>query len=64
MARITLGEDDDMAEDRVTRSLAGLALAVALLVACLFVLRGLQEKSRVEDCIMSGRLNCDRVVGS
>ena len=56
------GEDDTMAEQRVTASLAGLAFALMLVVVGLFLLRGLTEKSRVEDCLMAGRINCDRML--
>ena len=56
------GEDDAAAEQRVTASLAGLAFALALVVLGLFLLRGLTQKSLVEDCLLAGRINCDRVL--
>lgn len=62
MGHTTAGEDEDMAANRVTASLAGLAFALLLVVGGLFLLRGLTEKSRVEDCLLAGRINCDRVL--
>lgn len=62
MPRMVAGEDDETAEQRVTASLAGLAFALVLVVVGLFLLRGLTEKSRVEDCLLAGRINCDRVL--
>lgn len=62
MPRMVAGEDDAMEERRITASLAGLAFALALVVVGLFLLRGLTEKSRVEDCLLAGRINCDRVL--
>lgn len=62
MAHTTVGEDEDMAANRITASLAGLAFALVLVVGGLLLLRGLTEKSRVEDCLLAGRMNCDRVL--
>ena len=62
MAHTTAGEDEDMAANRITASLAGLAFALVLVVGGLLLLRGLTEKSRVEDCLLAGRINCDRVL--
>ncbi len=44
--------------NRVTASLAGLALALMLVVLGLFLVQTLREKARLEDCLMSGRTNC------
>ena len=44
--------------DRQTASLAGLALTLALIVLGLFLVHELQAKSRLEDCLLSGRTNC------
>lgn len=66
MRRIETGattREDDQAEDnRVTRSLAGMVVALFLVVASLFLIQMLQFKAHVEDCLMSGRANCDAVV--
>ncbi len=52
-------EDAEMESNRVTSSLAGLAAALLLVVLGLFLVRHLVEKSKVEDCLMAGRINCD-----
>ena len=44
--------------NRQTASLAGLAVTLALIVLGLFLVHQLQAKSRMEDCLMSGRTNC------
>lgn len=54
-------EDDTVASDRQTKSLAGLAAALLLVIAGLFLIQHLRDKARVEDCLMSGRFNCDAV---
>lgn len=45
--------------DRQTASLAGMAIALALVVAGLFLVHQLHIKAQIEDCLMSGRLNCE-----
>ena len=55
-------EDEQAEANRVTASLAALAFTLVLLVAGLFLVRHLSEKSRVEDCLMAGRINCDAVL--
>jgi hypothetical protein len=55
-------EDDDEAADRQTASLAGVAITLLLLVIGLFLVHELHAKSMLEDCLMSGRGNCDQVV--
>jgi len=52
--------DDD--SDRQTRSLAGLAVVLALAVAALFLVQHLKRESRIEDCLMAGRSNCDALI--
>lgn len=58
------GETDEDAANRQTASLAGLAVALALVVAGLFLIHRLHAASTVEDCLLAGRLNCDAVVAS
>ena len=41
--------------NRVTASLAGLAMALFLVVAGLFLVQHLRDKARIEDCLLSGR---------
>ncbi len=50
--------------DRQTASLAGLALALALVVVGVFLVRELHSKGMVEDCLLAGRINCDAVVAA
>lgn len=55
--------DDAQAEaNRITASLAALALTLALVVAGLCLVRALHDKAAVEDCLMAGRINCDAPV--
>jgi hypothetical protein len=56
-------EDEHTQANRVTGSLAGLAFALLLVVAGLVVVQHLASKARLEDCLLSGRLNCDVMVG-
>lgn len=52
--------DDAQAEaNRITASLAALALTLALVVAGVYLARALHDKAAVEDCLMAARLNCD-----
>lgn len=63
MARHTVMDDETPeGNDRQTTSLAGLAVALALLVAALFLVEQLREKSRIEDCLLAGRGDCVTVV--
>ncbi|MGB8840040.1 MAG: hypothetical protein WCC64_03115 [Aliidongia sp.] len=53
-----MGDDE---ETRATRSLAGLAVALALVVLGLFLTLKLTEAARLEDCFLSGRRDCARI---
>ena len=55
-------EDEVAARNRQTSSLAGLAVALLILVAALFLYRHLREKSHIEDCMMAGRRDCVPIV--
>lgn len=56
-------EDEKQAEDnRVTASLAGLAMALFLVTIGLFLVQNLSRKARLEDCLLSGRPNCDAML--
>jgi hypothetical protein len=59
---IFLPDDDQEGADRQTASLAGLAVALLLVVISLWLVRELHWKTVVEDCLLSGRINCDAVV--
>lgn len=49
------------AANRQTLSLAGLAVTLAVLVVCVFLVRQLSHTTRIEDCLMANRMNCDRI---
>jgi hypothetical protein len=54
-------DDRQKDDDRFTASLAGLAWALCLGVAGLFLLEQMAAQSKLEDCLLQGRLNCERV---
>ncbi len=63
MQRVVLtAEAEQNEENRITASLAGLALALLLVVVGLFLIQQLRDKARIEDCLLSGRLNCDQLL--
>ena len=66
MRRVRFGSvrDEAAEENRLTASLAGLAVALLVVVAGLFLIQHLRDKAWVEDCLMAGRSNCDAVLGS
>ena len=47
--------------DRFTASLAGLAVALLLGLVGLWVADGLAQVSKLEDCLLQGRMNCERI---
>ncbi len=51
-------EDDRQAADRQSTSLAGLAVALLLVVIGLFLVRELHAAAVAEDCVLTGRSNC------
>jgi len=57
---------DDSAEQetaqRQTASLASIAVVLVLLVGGLFLVQQLRTASRLQDCLLSGRRNCDALV--
>jgi hypothetical protein len=50
-------EDDE----RFTSSLAGLAVALLLALIGLWLAQALAGEARLEDCLLQGRLNCERI---
>jgi hypothetical protein len=55
-------EPNDPEPDNSRRSaLAGLAIAVVLLVVGLWLARELRSASQIQDCVMSGRSNCQPI---
>jgi hypothetical protein len=55
--------DDERQEedDRFTTSLAGLATAILLGGLGLYLAEQLATISKLEDCLLQGRLNCERI---
>lgn len=51
-------EEEQHAANRVTSSLAGLAVTLLLIVIALVVIRELQVRCLLEECLMSGRPGC------
>jgi hypothetical protein len=55
----TGSEDSDQeADQRRSAALIGLIIILALAIAGVLLVRELRERSRLEDCLMSGRTNC------
>jgi hypothetical protein len=52
------GDGDDGADQRRSAALIGLIIILALAIAGVVLVRELRERSRLEDCLMSGRTNC------
>ena len=50
---------DSESERNRTPAMAGLAIAVVLLVGGLWLARELTAASKMQDCLMSGRTNCN-----
>ncbi len=50
--------DDYDDADRQTASLAGVAIALFLIVIGLALVHALHAQARLEDCLLSGRTNC------
>ncbi len=55
-------EKDGGAADRQTASLAAVAVVLLLLIGGLFLVHQLRSASMVEECLMAGRRDCDRLV--
>jgi hypothetical protein len=51
-------EEDDAS---FTTSLAGLAVALFLGVVGLYLLEALADESKLEDCLLQGRMNCQPI---
>ncbi len=57
-------DDDQEGANRQTASLAGMAVALLLVVVGLFLIHQLHTKTLVEDCLLAGRGNCDKVLAT
>jgi hypothetical protein len=53
---------NDQAAERQTASLAAVVVVLMLLVGGLFLVQHLRAAARTEDCLLSGRRNCDTLV--
>ncbi|HZR71802.1 hypothetical protein [Bradyrhizobium sp.] len=53
------GSDDAESEGNRAPAMAGLAIAVVLLVVGLWLAHELTAASKMQDCLMSGRTNCN-----
>ena len=51
--------DNPRPRESRTPAMAGLAIAVVLLVVGLWLARELRAASKMQDCLMSGRTNCN-----
>ncbi|HUB97233.1 MAG TPA: hypothetical protein VL993_15030 [Stellaceae bacterium] len=49
---------------RFTTSLAGLAVALLLGIASLYLLDALAAESNLEDCLLQGRMDCEPIDAS
>jgi hypothetical protein len=57
--RLVFNPRDQDEFDRQTLGLASIAVTLLLIVICLFVFKHLQSASKLEDCMLQGRTNCD-----
>ena len=51
--------EEEATANRQTTSLQAIAIILLLLIVSLFLVHRLHRSSAVEDCLMSGRSNCD-----
>lgn len=54
-----MNDPDPEQDGSQRRALAGLAIAVVLLVAGLWLAHELTAASKIQDCLMTGRTNCN-----
>lgn len=55
-------QTDEGAADRQTASLAAVVVVLLLLIGGLFLVHELRATAVLEDCLMAGRRDCDRMV--
>ena len=53
---------DEPAAERQTASLAAIVVILLLLVSSLFLVKQLRTATRLEDCLLSGRHDCDTLL--
>jgi hypothetical protein len=54
--------EDEAVANRQFSSLLAIAVVLVLLIMSLFLVQRLHSTTAVEDCIMSGRTNCETLV--
>jgi hypothetical protein len=52
------GDSNRETDERRTAALIGLIVILSLAIVGIVLVRELDKKSRLEDCLMSGRTNC------
>jgi hypothetical protein len=64
--RWTVRSEDIRRNDanRQTGALAGLAVALTLVVVSFFLVKHLHHTQAIEDCLLAGRHNCDILVSA
>ena len=62
MPRPYVADDDRADSNRQTASLAGMAVMLAIVVVCVFLMKELQAKAAVEDCLLFGGRDCDSLL--
>ena len=55
-------EDDQTGANRQTTSLAAMAVVLVVVIVSLLLVRELSYESAIEDCLISGRMNCGEFV--
>lgn len=55
-------ESEEEVEQRRTMALLGLIVVLSLAIAGILLVRQLDKKSQLEDCLLSGRTNCAPIV--
>jgi len=51
-------DEEETGEARRSAALLGLIIVLALAIAGIVLLREIDRRGRIEDCLMSGRTNC------
>ena len=59
---MTEDDEDKDDRDRLKRSFAGLAVALLLVVAGIFLVARLHKQNEIEVCLEAGHHNCDALV--
>jgi hypothetical protein len=54
--------EDDQAAERQTASLAAVVVILLLLATGLFLVQQLRAATKLEDCLLSGRRDCDTFI--